>query len=83
MDTQITKTPIGLDALQKAIDQVGLIELARKTGLSYQLIQGWLVSTRKWATPSEYVAKISEATGGAVSKAELRPDIFGFTEKAA
>lgn len=74
-------SPPYLAALDRAIAECSLVELARRIDVSYQLIQGWRVSGRKFATPAEYVLKIEAATG--VSRHELRPDIYGHKQEEA
>lgn len=70
-----TATPIGIDALERAIAVHGLSSLAAEIGVSYQLIQGWRKEGRKFATPAEYCHSVARATGVPVE--ELRPDVFG------
>jgi DNA-binding transcriptional regulator YdaS (Cro superfamily) len=65
--------PIGAEALRKAIALGGLSKLATDIEVSYQLIQGWLVPSRRFATPAEYCPLIERATG--VRCEELRPDV--------
>lgn len=77
-------TPIGHAALVRAVATVGLVELAARIGVKYQLIQGWMKPHRKFATPAEYCRAVAEASQVPVE--ELRPDVFGTprqTEQAA
>jgi len=63
-----------MDYLQKAIDQFGTAAaLARKLGVKPMLISHW----RNRGVPPERCRAIEEATGGAVTASDLRPDIFG------
>jgi DNA-binding transcriptional regulator YdaS (Cro superfamily) len=60
--------------IEKAITSAGsLAELARRTGLAYQSIQQFRKSGK---LPAEHVLKFEEATKGAVSRHEFRPDIY-------
>lgn len=68
-------TPIGLDALNRAIALLGLTKLATAVGLEYQVVQGWRRAGRKFATPAEHCPTIERATGGAIRCEELRPDV--------
>ena len=70
----LEKTPAGLDALNVAIERVGLGVLAERIGANYQLVQGWRSPTRRFAAPVEWCAVIEQATG--VPRWELRPDVW-------
>ncbi len=60
--------------LERAIGIVGNAErLAELVGVTPQAVSKW----RRTRVPAERVRAIEEATGGAVARAELRPDIFG------
>ncbi len=72
--TTALKLPIGHEALEQAIASKTLSGLAKAIDADYQLIQGWRVKTRKFATPAEYCRAVERATG--VPVAELRPDLF-------
>lgn len=62
-------------ALQKAITVLGSQSaLAREVGVKQGNVWNWLNITKK--VPAEYVLKIETATGGAISRHELRPDIY-------
>lgn len=67
--------PVGRDALLSAIASKGsLSAFARSIGVQYQLVQGWLSTVRKYATPPAYVLAVERATG--VARHQLRPDIW-------
>lgn len=64
-----------LEALKRAVDLVGgQSALAKKLGCKQQNVWHWLHKSKK-AAPL-YAPAIEKATGGAVTKEELRPDIF-------
>lgn len=67
--------PIGLDALERAIDEMTLAGLSRALGVKYQLIQGWRGRERRFATPAEFCPSIERATDGRIRCEELRPDV--------
>ncbi|WP_417539547.1 transcriptional regulator [Marinobacter sp.] len=48
--------------------------LARELGVSPQAIEGW---RRRGQVPAERVLDIERITAGAVSRYDLRPDIYG------
>ncbi|MGE0716898.1 MAG: transcriptional regulator [Alphaproteobacteria bacterium] len=52
----------------------GQASLARKCGVSQAHVWHWLHKTRR--VPAERVLAIESATGGHVSRHELRPDIY-------
>lgn len=61
-------------ALEIAIDKVGgLTELAKLIKSKPQVIVNW----RKRGVPPERCGDIERATAGFVTRAQLRPDIFG------
>lgn len=61
--------------LQLAADEVGnLNRLAKKIGKRQSTVWHWLKTGR---VPSEWCAKIEEATDGKISRQALRPDVFG------
>lgn len=49
-------------------------ELAEKIGISPQAIVNWIKSGRP--VPAERVLQIESATGGQVTRHELRPDLY-------
>lgn len=70
-----TVVPVGFDALERAIAQAGgVTKFAANLEVAYQLVQGWRVPTRKFATPAEYVLRVERLTG--VPRHELRPDLY-------
>lgn len=65
-----------MDALLKAIEVMGgVTKLARAIGTGQNTVSNWLLEGRK--VPAERCLPIERATGGLVTKEELRPDIFG------
>ena len=62
-----------MSALRKAIQTIGRPELARRLGVTNMAISQWL----KRGLPIERAIQIEAATDGLVSRADLRPDIFG------
>ena len=64
--------PVSLP-IERAIRICGLSRLARKLGVSRQAVDNW----RHRRVPPEYCIRIELATGGQVTRHELRPDIFG------
>lgn len=62
--------------LEKAIEITGSqAELARRIGKKQAHIWNWLY--RDSRIPAEVVADIEKATGGKVTREQLRPDLFG------
>lgn len=47
---------------------------ARELGISPQAVDGW---RRRGQVPAERVLDIERITGGAITRYELRPDIYG------
>ena len=63
-------------ALGRAIEKLGgQSALARACGVKQGHVRHWLNKSRK--APADYVLAIEAATSGAVTRHELRPDIFG------
>jgi len=61
--------------LERAIKIVGsLSQLADAIDVSPQVVQNWRSRGR---VPPERCADVERATGGTVSRHDLRPDIFG------
>lgn len=66
---------MGGNALATAVDLVGgQAQLARLLGVSQPNVWHWLHKSER--VPAEYVLKIEHATGGKVSRHELRPDLY-------
>lgn len=67
-------------AIKKAVSRVGgQAELARIIGVTAQAVQQWV---RFGRIPAERVLEVERATNGAVTRYELRPDLYP-KEKAA
>lgn len=65
-----------MEALTRAIEVCGSqAALARAVGVKQAHIWNWLNRDKK--VPGEFVMRIEQATGGQVTRYELRPDIFG------
>lgn len=65
-------------ALQRAVDLVGTkAELARRIGgnVQRQHVFNWL-SKDAGPVPAEYCGAIEQATGGQVTRRDIRPDVF-------
>lgn len=66
---------MGGDALAAAVDLVGgQAKLARILGVTQPNVWHWLHKSER--VPGEYVLKIEAATGGRVSRHDLRPDLY-------
>lgn len=66
---------MGGDALAAAVDMVGgQAKLARILGVTQPNVWHWLHKSER--VPGEYVLKIEEATGGRISRHDLRPDLY-------
>jgi DNA-binding transcriptional regulator YdaS (Cro superfamily) len=60
--------------LQKAIDIAGSqVNLGRLIGVHQQVVHSW----KKRRVPAERAVQIERVTNGLVTRAELRPDLFG------
>lgn len=65
-----------IDQLKKAVViSGGQAALARKIGTKQQHISWWLNKSKR--VPAERVLAIESATNGAVTRYDLRPDVFG------
>lgn len=62
-----------MNAVTKAIDLVGLSELSKRCRVTYQAIRKWEAGR----PPAERCLAIERATGGQVTRYDLRPDVFG------
>lgn len=68
------------EALKKAVRLCGgPTALAKRMGIRQSVVSMWLA---RESTPPERCNAIEAATGGAVRREELRPDIFRPTPKA-
>lgn len=66
---------VGMDALDAAIEHFGTIKaLAARIGVAPAVIGNWKL--RK-SVPAERCLRIEAATGGKVTRYDLRPDVFG------
>lgn len=62
-------------AIERACEQAGgQAMLAKIIDVTPQAVNQWV---RKGVAPPERVLAIESATGGAVTRYELRPDVFG------
>lgn len=62
-------------ALSRAIEIVGSQKiLAEKLGVTQQIISYWLKHNK---FPAEHVSDAEKATGGIITRHQLRPDLFG------
>lgn len=62
-------------ALQKAIDIAGgQTKLAKKVKVTQTAVSHWL--TRNKRVPAERAVSIEKATGGQVTRRDLRPDLY-------
>jgi DNA-binding transcriptional regulator YdaS (Cro superfamily) len=65
-------------AIQKAVEVLGgRRELCAASGISEQAVSFWLAGSRQIS--AEYAIRVEEATGGRVTRSELRPDLFART----
>lgn len=71
----MNKTP-----LESAIDLVGSYRLAKAVGVKPPTVFSWL---RRGIPPAERCRAIEAATGGRVTRYQLRPDVFGPAEDRA
>lgn len=63
-----------MDAIDKAAEAVGSqAALAKALGVTPMAVTQW----KKRGVPPERCRDIEQATGGQVTREELRPDIFG------
>ena len=63
------------DAIECAISTIGSqSELARALGIRPQAVQKWV---RLGRVPADRVLAVEDATGGKVTRFDLRPDVFG------
>lgn len=70
-------------ALERAIEHAGgQTALAKKLGVKQANVWTWLNRVKGETPPAEFCLGIEVATAGAVSRYELRPDVFGAREAA-
>lgn len=68
--------------LDKAVEALGTqAALARFLGVKPPTVSQWINEQRP--VPPRFCIPIEEATGGAVTRYDLRPDIFGEPSQAA
>lgn len=61
--------------LKPVIDFFGSqVAVARKINATPQMINHWI---RRESVPAKWAVKIEQVTNGAITRAEIRPDIFG------
>lgn len=71
------------EALTRAVNLAGgQKSLAEAIGTTQSQVWYWLNRSKR-GVPAEVAPLIEAATGGSVSRHELRPDIFGSAETAA
>lgn len=73
-DESIEHIAAGHEALERAISLLKLSGVAEACSVAYQIVQGWRSKERRVATPAEYASAIEIATGGQVTRQELRPN---------
>ena len=61
-----------MKGITKAISIFGLMQLAKRLGVTYQAVRKW----ERNGVPAERVMAIEEATDYEVSRHELRPDLY-------
>ena len=72
------------EALRRAIKIVGSQEkLAEKLGITQGAVSHWFNKNVGLIPPLDYVVEIEKATGGKVTRYELRPDFFEEIKKGA
>ena len=65
-----------MSSIQRACDAVGSpSKLAQAIGVNRQFVHQWLHGARP--VPPARCISIEKATGGTVTRYELRPDVFG------
>lgn len=65
-----------MDAISRAVEAAGgQSNLAKALGVTPQQVNQWVLGTRP-VPPARCIA-IEDATKGAVTRYELRPDVFG------
>lgn len=65
-----------MDAIKRSIEAVGgQVDLARRLGITAAAVNQWVKGRRP--VPPERCRAIEAATGGVVTRYDLRPDVFG------
>lgn len=65
-----------MSPIERAVDAVGgQSRLAELLGVSASFVSQWVAGARP--IPATRCRAIEEATGGVVSRSDLRPDVFG------
>lgn len=66
-----------MNAIERSIQAVGGVqaELAKRLGVTPGAVNQWLKGRRP--VPAERCRAIESLTGGAVTRYDLRPDVFG------
>lgn len=66
-----------MSAIKRSIEVIGggQAALARRLGITPAAVNQWVVGSRP--VPAERCRAIEAATGGAVTRYDLRPDVFG------
>jgi DNA-binding transcriptional regulator YdaS (Cro superfamily) len=68
--------PMTNEAISRAVNHVGgQSALARAVGVSQATVWYWVHKMSR--VPAEFVVAVETATNGAVTRHDLRPDIFG------
>jgi len=72
-----------MDPIKQAVKAVGgqQSELAKRISVSPQIVNQWV--TGKRPVPAHHCIAIEEATGGAVTRYDLGPDVFGAVKPPA
>lgn len=67
-----------MNPLDKAIEHAGgVTALAEKLGVRQSVVSNWRTRGTSPRVPAERCIAIEQATDGAVTRQELRPDVFG------
>lgn len=72
-----------MNPIERALDAAGgkQNELASRLSVTPQALNQWVNGVRP--VPAKHCIAIEEATGGAVTRYELRPDVFGAAPTSA
>lgn len=69
--------PVGHDALKRAIRLLGnRYRFAKAVGASYNNVQHWEKLDRRFAVPADWCRAVEAATGGVITRVDLRPDLY-------